>query len=52
MVRRLIQAGGLDHMLTLTYCDNRIDALRFHDDLTRFLRLVRAAIPDFEYVPC
>ncbi len=42
MVRRLVMSGGLDHMLTLTYRDNRTDALQCDRDLTRFLRLWRA----------
>lgn len=51
MVRRLIQAGGLDHLLTLTYRENRTDARQCHADLTRFLRLVRNALPDdYKYV--
>lgn len=50
-VRRLIQAGLLDHMLTLTYRENRTDARECHADLTRFLRLLRCALPDdFQYV--
>lgn len=50
-VRRSIQAGELDHMLTLTYRENRTDARQCHADLTRFLRLVRDAMPDeYKYV--
>jgi hypothetical protein len=50
-VRRSIQAGGLDHLLTLTYRENRTDADQCDRDLTRFLRLVRAAMPaGYKYV--
>ncbi len=50
-MRRSIQAGALDHMLTLTYRENRPDARQCHADLTRFLRLVRDALPDdYKYV--
>jgi hypothetical protein len=50
-VRRLIQAGGLDHMLTLTYRENRTDARQCDADLTRFLRLVRDGLQkDYPYV--
>jgi hypothetical protein len=50
-VRRLIQAACLDHMLTLTYRENRIDARQCDADLTRFLRLVRDNLQsDYPYV--
>jgi hypothetical protein len=50
-VRRLIQAGGLDHLLTLTYRENRTDARQCQADLTRFLRVVRDTMPEgYQYV--
>ena len=50
VVRRLIQAGGLDHMLTLTYRENQTDVGQCANDLSRFLRLVRQHIPGYKYV--
>lgn len=50
-MRRSIQAGASDRMLTLTYRENRTDARQCHADLPRFLRLVRDALPDdYKYV--
>ena len=45
-MRRSIQAGASDHMLTLTYRENRTDARQCHADLPRFLCPVRDALPD------
>ena len=40
-VRRTVMAGGLDHMLTLTYRENVTDLAKLNNDLTRFLRIMR-----------
>jgi hypothetical protein len=51
MARRAIQAGGLDHMLTLTYRENRTDAAQCQEDLRKFLRLIRKEMgEEFKYV--
>jgi len=49
-VRRKCMSGGLDHLLTLTYRENRTDLDQAFADLKRFFRLVRVSIPDFKYV--
>lgn len=49
-VRRKCMAGGLDHMLTLTYQQNVTDlALAFYD-LKKFIRFVRKRLPDWKYL--
>jgi len=49
-VRRKCMAGGLDHLLTLTYRENKVDVESAFSDLKRFIRLVRESIPSFKYV--
>lgn len=49
-VRRKCMAGGLDHLLTLTYRENMTDTEQGHKDVTRFLRLVRKSQPNYKYV--
>ena len=49
-VRRKCMAGGLDHLLTLTYRANVGDALICYQDWSRFVRLVRKRYPDWAYV--
>jgi len=49
-VRRKCMAGGLDHLLTLTYRENRFDLEQSFADLKRFIRLVRESMPSFKYV--
>jgi len=49
-VRRKCMAGGLDHLLTLTYRENRTNLDDCFADLTRFIRLVRVTNPDWKYV--
>ena len=48
-VRRKCMAGGLDHMLTLTYQANVIDVRAAYSDLSRFIRLIRKRIPGWSY---
>jgi hypothetical protein len=42
-------AGGLDHMLTLTYQQNVQDVSLAYCDLKRFIRAVRKRVPGFAY---
>lgn len=49
-VRRKCMAGGLDHMLTLTYRENVRDLDSAFYDSKRFIRLVRERLPDWKYV--
>jgi hypothetical protein len=49
-LRRRIMAGGLDHLLTLTYRTNMCEAAQAARDLTRFLRICRAKFGEFPYV--
>jgi len=49
-IRRMIMAAHLDHLLTLTYRENVQDTRRGWSDLGKFIRLVRAHIPNWPYV--
>jgi len=49
-IRRTIMAARLDHLLTLTYRENVQDTQRGWSDLVKFIRLVRAHIPNWPYV--
>ncbi len=49
-VRRAIQAGNLDHMLTLTFRRNLTDIGEAWPICTRFIRAVRDALGEFSYV--
>lgn len=49
-VRRKCMAGGLDHLLTLTYRANVTDLGLAFCDAKRFIRLVRERLPDWKYV--
>jgi len=49
-VRRKCMAGGLDHLLTLTYRENVTDLESAFADLTRFIRLVRMTNSNWKYV--
>jgi len=49
-VRRKCMAGGLDHLLTLIYRENRTNLDDCFADLTRFICLVRVTNPDWKYV--
>lgn len=49
-VRRKVLAGKLDHLLTLTYRDNRQNARKSYQDLKRFIRLVRKRYPGWAYL--
>jgi hypothetical protein len=49
-LRRAVQAGDLDAMLTLTYRRNQTDIQAAWRDATRFIRAMRDALGDFSYV--
>lgn len=49
-LRRTIQAGGFDAMLTLTYRENQTDIRLAWYHFNRFARLVRDALGTFRYV--
>lgn len=49
-VRRLCKNRGLSVMLTLTYRENMQDRARMARDFDVFMKRVRRAIPDFQYV--
>jgi len=49
-VRRKCMAGGLDHLLTLTYRENVSDLSRCFSDFKRFVRLVRSGGREFVYL--
>jgi len=49
-IRRTIMAACLDHLLTLTYRENVQDTRKSWSDLVKFIRLVRAHIPNWPYV--
>jgi len=48
-VRRKCMAGGLDHLLTLTYRENITDLASGWKDFARFVRKVRKRYPDWKY---
>jgi hypothetical protein len=49
-IRRKVMAGGLDHLLTLTYRVNITDRWRAWADFTKFIRLVHRHFPEWPYV--
>ena len=49
-VRRLAKFKGLTVLLTLTYRENMVDRERMARDFDVFVKRVRRAIPEFEYV--
>ena len=49
-VRRLAKFKGLTVLLTLTYRENMLDRERMARDFDVFVKRVRRAIPEFEYV--
>lgn len=49
-VRRKCMAGGLDHLLTLTYRQNVTSLDSAFYDAKRFIRLVRKRLPEWKYV--
>lgn len=49
-VRRLAKSKGCTTLLTLTYRENMQDRDRMQRDLDVFLKRVRRAVPNFEYV--
>jgi len=49
-IRHTIMAARLDHLLTLTYRENVQDTCQGWADLVKFIRLVRAHIPNWPYV--
>lgn len=49
-IRQRILAAKADHLLTLTYRENMTDYDRACGDLTRFVRLVKAKIPEWVYI--
>lgn len=48
-IRQRILAAQADHLLTLTYRENVTDYDRACGDLTRFVRLVKARMPEWSY---
>ena len=49
-VRRLAKFKGLSVLLTLTYRENMEDRSRMARDFDVFIKRLRRAIPDFEYI--
>lgn len=49
-LRRKILSAGADHLLTLTYRENITDFEQAGDDLSRFVRLIKAQLPAWVYV--
>lgn len=49
-VRRLVMAGGFDHLLTLTWRENMTDEAEADRAFCRFVRLVRSFLPGWRYV--
>jgi hypothetical protein len=49
-LRRKILTASADHLLTLTYRENVTDFEKAGDDLSRFVRLVKARLPAWIYV--
>jgi len=49
-IRQRILAAQADHLLTLTYRENMTDYDRACGDLSRFVRLVKARIPEWVYI--
>ncbi len=49
-IRQRILAAKADHLLTLTYRENMADYDRACGDLSRFVRLVKARIPEWVYI--
>lgn len=49
-LRQLILGANLTHLLTLTYRENVTDFSRAVDDLSRFIRKIRAHLPGWLYV--
>ncbi len=49
-LRQLALASKADHLLTLTYRANVTDYGQASDDLSRFIRRVRSAVPDWVYI--
>ena len=49
-IRRKVMAGGLDHLLTLTYRVNMTERWRAWADFTQFVRLVHRQFPEWPYV--
>ena len=50
VVRRKCMAGGLDHLLTLTYRANIIDKQTAWRNFEKFVRLIHSYIPDWKYL--
>ena len=49
-LRQLVLSAGADHLLTLTYRDNVTDFPQTTRDLSRFVRRVKAELPDWVYI--
>lgn len=49
-VRRLCLAAQVDRLLTLTYQENQTDLAQGWEDFTRFIRIMRDAMPKWVYV--
>lgn len=49
-LRQLILSIRADHLLTLTYRENVTDFEQASDDLSKFVRLVKAKMPEWAYV--
>lgn len=49
-LRQLILSANLTHLLTLTYRENVTDFNRASDDLNRYVRKIKAHLPDWLYV--
>jgi hypothetical protein len=49
-LRQLILSAQLDHLLTLTYRENVTDYRQASQDLSAFIRAIRAHLPGFLYV--
>jgi hypothetical protein len=49
-VRHLIKMVGADHMLTLSYRDNMQDVDKLKSDWKRFVRLMHARYPEWQFV--
>lgn len=49
-LRQLILSAKADHLLTLTYRENMVDYRQACDDLSRFVRAVRAEVPGWLFI--
>lgn len=49
-IRQLALSANCDHLLTLTYRENLTDFAQASADLSRFVRKVKKALPDWRYV--